>query len=331
MANPIETIPHLGPYAITDVTDAMLQNLVCVQQKPLIIKQAHPASGGTLYAVLATKDVRMVCAGCFRRDMLITDATRCKKCASFVKHFDTKNGVRRRSCKDDGDINTMDADCTEVVIKDGATEPAVLDDVKLLWMVKERGLTERLLDDVSDEDLLEAIKKRELVEVGIRNMDDEAFASAIKMRGFKSVIDAHPAELVHELARQHGTVTTESYYGVAKVEDQNGNVLPHWTDKVEATLTVACVPSTIRHGTRGVTRQMQNSVTRLHFKPMALNDLDWAVDIEDLATKLTLDAVSEAKDTVSETGTKKRKAYGPKKHVPKSEKRSKMVKHGGTK
>ena len=34
------------------------------------------------------KDVRVACAGCFKRDMRITDTTRCKKRARFVKHWD---------------------------------------------------------------------------------------------------------------------------------------------------------------------------------------------------------------------------------------------------
>ena len=66
----------------------------------------------------------MACAGCFRRDMLITDTTRCKKCASFVKHFDTKDGVRRLSCKADGDIKaiTDHAAVAKVVIKDTSSD-----------------------------------------------------------------------------------------------------------------------------------------------------------------------------------------------------------------
>ena len=305
MANPVETIPHLGPYTIADVTDAMLQNLVCGQQKPLIIKQAHPASGGTLYAVLATKDVRMVCAGCFRRDMLITDATRCKKCASFVKHFDTKDGVRRRLCKEDGDVNHLPANCTEVVIKDSDVEPSVLDDVKLLWMVKQRDLVGRLIDSLNDEE------KRELGKTVIAGMDDEAFASAIKERNFKSVIDAHPAELLHEVARQHGNTSAKSYYEGVKIEGQ-----PHWTDKVEANLKVTEALPINRHGTRGLTRQVSNSVTNLYFRPMALNDRDWAVEIDDLTTKLVTDATIE-------TTPKKRKANAPKKLSEKPKKISK--------
>ena len=40
------------------------------------------------------KDLRIVCAGCFRDGMTLADDSRAKKCASFVKHWDTKDGLR---------------------------------------------------------------------------------------------------------------------------------------------------------------------------------------------------------------------------------------------
>ena len=109
-------VPHLGPYDVRDVTDDMLGDLVYNQKIPVIIRQI--VGGEYVYAVLANnKDVRIACAGCFTRDMLITDSTRCKKCASFVKHWDFKDGVRRLECKNtSSDINEIAKDCGAVTL-----------------------------------------------------------------------------------------------------------------------------------------------------------------------------------------------------------------------
>ncbi len=93
------TIKHLGPYNISDVDDDILA-MVNNKGIPVVIKQE--VGDRTMYAVLAKdKDLRIACAGCFACDMKITDSTRCKKCASFVKHWDVKDGLRRLTCKED--------------------------------------------------------------------------------------------------------------------------------------------------------------------------------------------------------------------------------------
>ena len=58
---------------------------------------------------------------------------------------------------------------------------------------------------------------------------------------------------------------------------------------------------------------MENSVTHLHFKPMALNDLDWTGDMDALVSKLVSDATLETRNTNS----RKRKDYEPKKNLTK--------------
>lgn len=124
MTNPLVELQHLGPYEIKDVTDMILNDLVIQQDIPVIVKQT--TGGITRYAVLATKNLRIVCAGCFRRDMRITDTTRCKKCASFVKHWDSKDGIRRLHCKGDGDSTairvTDEENVASVVEIDSETE-----------------------------------------------------------------------------------------------------------------------------------------------------------------------------------------------------------------
>ena len=109
------TITHLGPYNVSGVTDDILGDVVYNKGIPIIIKQG--VNNETVYAVLAkNKDVRIACAGCFKRDMRITDSTRCKKCASHVKHcWDTRAGQRKDEYKDTGsDIKDIAANCRQV-------------------------------------------------------------------------------------------------------------------------------------------------------------------------------------------------------------------------
>jgi len=63
----------------------------------VIVKQVM-ANGVTAFAVLDRNDVSIACIGCFKRDVLVSDTARCKKCGSFVKNWDTKAGVRRLMC-----------------------------------------------------------------------------------------------------------------------------------------------------------------------------------------------------------------------------------------
>jgi len=99
----VVTLEHCGPYDVKDVDHDILR-AVRFEGVPVIVRQMMP-NGVTVYAVLARKDIKIACAGCFKREMLLTDATRCKKCSSFVKHMDMKQGVRRLKCKDDGEAN----------------------------------------------------------------------------------------------------------------------------------------------------------------------------------------------------------------------------------
>jgi len=85
------SLNHLGPHEINDVHDDTL-GMVQFDGVPVVIKQVM-ANGVTAYAVLARNDVRIVRVGCFKRDKLVSDSTRCKTCASFVKHWDTEGGT----------------------------------------------------------------------------------------------------------------------------------------------------------------------------------------------------------------------------------------------
>lgn len=248
MAHPIETIQHLGPYGVSDITDAMLQDLVCRQQMPVIIKQALP-QGGVSYAVLATKEVRLVCAGCFKRDMSITDTSRCKKCASFVKHFYTFNGKdgsgRRTQCKEDGDIQTLDANCTRVVVADAGTDDAGTDDAA--------GALVRL-QDISDDDLQEELSRRhlsndhalalvmkdpDLVESVLENADPDVFAKVLTHKDVFPILGARPSRLIHELFRQASGTDMDTYYMDYTDEhpEPEGSDLPHKSKPVVGSVT----------------------------------------------------------------------------------------------
>lgn len=219
---PVVTIPHLGPYEPTDVSDFMLTMAAQRDGPPIILKQEAPTYGGgmrTAYAVLATKDVRLACADCFRRDMRITDSTRVKTCASFVKHWSTKQGARVCGCKEDGDVNFINADITQVVVDtDGAP--------------KSKDITE-----AADEELLEEMERRGLVPEFTKEhamgLSQEDLAYVFKARGIRPLIDARPYALIHELKRQSNNTLTEDYYADEKKEGKS-----HFSEPCGATLVI---------------------------------------------------------------------------------------------
>ena len=99
------------------LTDAILVgDVVYNQEVPVIIKQT--IDNETAFTALAKdRNVQIACAGCFKADMRITDSTRCKKCASFVKHWDVKDGQRHGHCKETGfDIKKVAANCDRLTI-----------------------------------------------------------------------------------------------------------------------------------------------------------------------------------------------------------------------
>jgi len=114
MSEETMTSTHLGPFDVSDVNNDILGDMVHNKGVPIIVKQT--VDNETVFAVLAkNKDVRIACAGCFKRDMRITGATGCKKCASFVEHWDTKDGLGRVKCQETGsEIRDFAADCRQV-------------------------------------------------------------------------------------------------------------------------------------------------------------------------------------------------------------------------
>jgi len=235
-------LEHLGPCEIGDVDDDIL-GMVQFDGIPVIVKQVM-ANGVTAYAVLARNDVRIACVGCFKRDMLIADATRCKKCASFVKHWDTKGGVRRLVCMADGEVAKLESANTGRAV---FTEAA---------KTTSEGLT--------DNELLEAVKTRRLGECAVIDMEDEDFASALKQRGMEPMVGARSSKPIHELRRQHNNSDYETCYGDKKDD------LPHCSDAVGAVVGVLKEPVVV-HGTRGAKKQ-KATMERIIFPHRAAND-----------------------------------------------------------
>jgi len=244
----VVTLEHFGPYDAKDVNHDML-HAVRFEGTPVIVRQTMP-NGVTVYAVLARKDIKIACVGCFRHDMLITDATRCKKCSSFVKHMDMKHGVRRLQCKDDGEANHVSApDAVEVRV------PVTKDSI---------------LEGLTDTELLDAVKSRQLGSYVVEEMSDEELAATMRARGVDPLIDARPTKLIHELRRQGDkrNVSVEAYCG-----DKALPGLPSRCDAVGADLSIVRGCEVV-HETRRTKKQKTTTPTVeiIHFPPKTVGD-----------------------------------------------------------
>jgi len=263
------TLKHLGPYKIRDVDDDIL-GMAQFDGIPVIMKQLM-ANGVAAFAVLARNNVRIACIGCFKQDMRITDSARCKKCASFVKHWDAKAGVRRLICKPDGDVAKLEGAHAGRAVFVEASAAAKLDNAASDDVMTDKEQPDpskaATLEGFTDDELLEAVKARQLGKHVVMNMDDDAFAKAVDAKDFKSLIGARPTGLIHELRRQHVNSEYETHHGDKKDD------MPHCSDAVGADVTVIKEP-VVAHGTRSAKRQKQSkaAVEHIFFPPRAVND-----------------------------------------------------------
>jgi len=181
------TIKHLGPFELSDVNDDVLGDVVCKQGIPIIIKQTL-GNWTACVALAKDKDVKIACAGCFKCDMKITDNTRCKKCATFVKHWDKKDGVLRDACRDTGfELKCVIANCGHVTL-DFAGETL---DVPMA----------STLDSIPKAELIAKLKKRD-VDVAynaISDMNEDGLAELANNRSIWTIFDGRPTRLSHEL------------------------------------------------------------------------------------------------------------------------------------
>jgi len=231
------TINHLGPYEISDVNNDILGNVVLNKGIPVIIKQE--VGGEIVYAVLArNKDIRIIACGggCFSRNMRITDGTPCKKCASFVKHWDTKDGVRRLTCK-----NSSSVDGNPVVV-DFSSKPKSVD-----------------LESVNTSDLIAKLKRRKELEAVTEDLEDDDLLRVMTGRGIWPIFDARPTRLIHKLRRQVKKVGIENYYLDNKKKGE-----PHSSDKVGADI--------IDTGSLKTRQAKKRKFEKTHFEPKLITD-----------------------------------------------------------
>jgi len=251
-------LKHLGPHETGDVDDDIL-GMLQFDGIPVIVKQVM-ADGVAAFAVLARNDVRIACIGCFKRDVLVSDTAPCKKCGSFVKHWDTKAGFRRLVCKPDGDVAKLEGAHAGRAVFAEASAAAKLDNETPDDMVTDK---ERLVKDpgkvatlegFTDDELLGAVKARHPCEHIVMNMDDDAFAKAVDAKDFKSLIGARPFGLIRELRHQHVNSECKTHCGDKKDD------MPQRSDAVGADVTVVKEP-VVMHGTRSTKRQKQLKAT----------------------------------------------------------------------
>ena len=244
----IVTLNHLGPHDVANVDDGIL-GVVHWEGIPVVVKQ-QLVNGATAHAVLARKDIEIACIGCFRRDMRVSDPTRCKKCASFVKHWDAKDGVRRLLCE--GDADEMEDDHVGHAIVEAKAEDSVL-------------------EELTDEELLDAVKARGLGSHVVEAMSDEKLADAMRVRGIKPLVDARPSGLIHELCCQglDKNCTAEECHHEDKVGD-----LSHSNDAVGAHVKIIH-GSDVGLKTRQAKRQKKKAVIEsFEFVPEAVGNCD---------------------------------------------------------
>lgn len=264
MANPVEIVHHLGPYEVDDVTVPMLNDLVVRQKVPIIVHQEVQTRGGineSVYAVLATKDLKIVCSQCFTRDMVITDSSRCKTCSSFVKHWEYRkdSNFRKKGCKEDSMFMTAPGECTVVTLQKptSTATPESLTD-------------EDLLEEVHKKLMNDGVFKQTLTDKLMDVIDSDVLVKYVKKLGCgRGVLqDARLTDVLFELNRRAVTKLgddPELYYNEVKVDGH-----PHKSD-----YPVGCDITKVTKGTK------RSSVGS--YKPRAYNDMD--EEMEELETK----------------------------------------------
>jgi hypothetical protein len=165
----------LGPYSVGAVDDYVRGRVVAQQQKPVILQD------GERYAVLAppTKDLRIVCAGCFVPGMTLLDDSKCKKVSSFSQHLDLNKGQRKVECKASGE-NSLDA-CLQRIEGVGClsyqavVDPSALTTDQLIHELVSRNELDTVVTQVETDDLVDTLKDRGVkMLVGARFEDLEA-------------------------------------------------------------------------------------------------------------------------------------------------------------
>lgn len=230
---------NLGPFNLKDVTRDAVADVVVNKGAPIIVTEGTPIAtavglefdtSNPRYAVVASKDLRIICAGCFKDGMTMSDTSRCRTCSSFVRHWDNKAGERKMKCNTDRSIADVALTCPPV----------------------ELDLTASIHQDVqgiTNAELLALIHERGLEEAVIAGTTPKTLSQILCARGIHPIRNGRQAALVHELRRQTcGNYTEAGYYDHPKKKGQ-----PHASDMVGVHI-LECKKETaklLRHSTRG--------------------------------------------------------------------------------
>lgn len=231
---------NLGPFSLKDITRDAVADVVVNKGTPIIVTEGTPTdtvagiefdTSNPRYAVVATKDLKIICAGCFKDGMTMSDTSRCRTCSSFVRHWDNKAGERKMKCNADRSIADVALTCP----------PVELDLNASICQDNQEGIT--------DDALLTLIHDRGLQEAVIARTEPKKLSKILCARGIHTIRGGRQAALVHELRRQACSNYTEAkYYDQPKKKGQ-----PHASDMVGAQM-LECKEETatlIRHSTRG--------------------------------------------------------------------------------
>lgn len=258
-------INKLGPFPIETLPRATVVDVVYNKRMPMVVSGKRK-DGAVGYAVIATKDLQIVCVGCFKDGMDLTDDWRCKTCSSFDKHWATTKDkkVRHKHCAPGGLGDVIDAfaadpeQCPPVEVTDegGVNVEAGGDGMDLGVEVTDEGgvhgetggdgmdlgaeitgeggggVEVMLFNNVPDDVILQEVKRRRLCMEVARELDDDEVIELTKDKGMKLVRNARPQDLVHELRRlECGNWDDYDYYIGSKKRGK-----PHSSDAVGITI-----------------------------------------------------------------------------------------------
>lgn len=238
-----DDINGLGPFDIKSLTMAVVADVVVNQRAPMVVSEVSPV-GHINYAVIANSNTKLVCSGCFKEGMTLMDTSRCRMCSSFVKHWNTKDGVRRSKCTNTPeDIDEVALTCPKISFGFGTGTVQVTDvstDVLIEELRKRDGDLDTLFRSVQDtavdvqalaDDVIkDEMKRRKLLteDYLCEELETEDLVAVGMRRGIGFVLDARPQRLIHELRRQccdGGNI--ETYYEKPKKKGR-----PNATDEI---------------------------------------------------------------------------------------------------
>jgi hypothetical protein len=142
-----------------------------------------------------TKDLRIVCAGCFVPGMSLYDDSKCKRVSSFCQHLDLYKGERKTSCKAIGE-NTLEAYLHRI---DNELDMESIDGgIEVVG----RGVNGHVdVSVLTTEQLVQELASRDELGCAVTQVNTDDLVTMLKDRGVKMVIDARFEDLEQEMRR----------------------------------------------------------------------------------------------------------------------------------